>query len=650
ELGEASDVALSSSQSKESRPLRHDDKRPRTRGQAFLRQPLRQRLSADQRELMRRQLFVSSRLQLYHTASRVAALVGGRSQNDGLQVLKVRQGRRRDLIKNSAGALKRKRQQPDEVPTPRWTPGREAKKGGQMLARTPKCDGAEPKFRIWHGRQRSAWHWMDFLWGKRRRPFGHPKSEAISKNANGSVILAFKDEAPQLGSLALGLTWCPSPGTRCTTASHLLVVERARPPPPCRALYRAFYSGPSRSIEEIRAGLLSKNPDLLRTVSGPSRRVPAKGAPGKTLHGFLRGGGKGRPQEGRFLPPTSERGRSSSPAASGVSSSRPIAERGISLAIEHRCNSLVEILNTAIRANALSCFAAKGNTLFGGVKSSTRMKKNHPPTCNASQTARILQRTGNYHSALRMYKSILSEGLKRPPGSYCRRRGRQHPQPAAVITRAGYADDVADGSAIGADLGLSLENRTRPRCDSIPGIIRPSITYASSSGLACWSRRPPVSGCYSFRAGQHLPVPSQGGASKTPSLAEDNIPLDVGVNRRSQGISLLHDGSLLSTAALERADGRADHRGTISETSAPFVADSGRMRVADAPLRTCSDYWRDCGAPPKANPCALLPWALRIGGSRPIRGACAPLMSISVLSYFVTRPAARLILTQLSPH
>uniref|UniRef100_A0A1I8GCY7 RNA-dependent RNA polymerase n=1 Tax=Macrostomum lignano TaxID=282301 RepID=A0A1I8GCY7_9PLAT len=394
--------------------------------------------------------------------------------------------------------------------------------------------------------------------------------------------------------------------------------------------YRAFYSG-SRSIEEIRARLLSKNPDLPQDGIRAFKEVPAKGAPGKTLymgfsaewedalkkddfaayigawkivfHLLLRRRPAGDRRRGTFAnkevdiyliqEPYTRKGKptclppgyqvlylcaNDTPGLSPSDLLKLLTEANLPDSsedlpgIEHRCNSLVEILNTAIRANAPKLFCRKKYSPWWS-QELTRMKKNTRRLQRLANGSNTPEDWENYHSALRMYKSTIRRAKKTTWKAYCAGLEGQHPTARLVRT---------------------LRHDTLAQCNSLLHLDGNYTTSAEGSLNLLFST------CF-----PQVDEPERG--FKTAIPGRDNLPLDVGVNRRSQGIHCFTDGSLFNGRA-GAGEETAEHHVTfcpyfnkarhkylghpqrMDELTTPdnirdlraFVRDSGRMRVADA--------------------------------------------------------------------
>uniref|UniRef100_A0A1I8FF34 Reverse transcriptase domain-containing protein n=1 Tax=Macrostomum lignano TaxID=282301 RepID=A0A1I8FF34_9PLAT len=329
--------------------------------------------------------------------------------------------------------------------------------------------------------------------------------EAI-RNANGSVILAFKDEA---SSSSRWLTW----------------------------RYRAFYSG-SRSIEEIRAGS-SVKPDLPQDGIRAFKEVPAKGAPGKTLYmGFLRGVGRRLKRTIlRYIGAWEDR-------LPLLLRRRPAGDRR---RVQHQLRrspyenrdrlNLKKADWTAPYALTPKLFCRKKYSPWWS-QELTRMKKT-PPTATPRKRLEYSRGLGELHSALRMYKRSIRRAKKNHLEAYCG-AGRATPTARLQYPRAGYLPMTLPRSSADADRHSAQPDAAIRRQGGRLGytawlkISNGRWIYPASSGPVS-IRESHLTSCWSKKAARQRLLRFQGSICRA-------------ITARA---FLLHDGSLFN-GALER--------------------------------------------------------------------------------------------------
>uniref|UniRef100_A0A1I8FBX6 Reverse transcriptase domain-containing protein n=1 Tax=Macrostomum lignano TaxID=282301 RepID=A0A1I8FBX6_9PLAT len=471
------------------------------------------------------------------------------------------------MIKTSAGS-ERKRQQPDERTDPSLDPKRpkEANAGHVRQSGDGSRNLKSACARLAaYADHRPRWkHRLgmidDFLWKKLTTTPRH-QSRGDSKTPTAASYLAFKDEA---SSSRRWLTLVSISWDTCTTA--LPPLGATEPP-----------STPAReSIEEIRARLLSKNPDLPQDGIRAFRRFRQKALRARPCTWFSPRVGR-RPQKDDFAAYMRSVEDRLPPAGSGR---RPAGDSA----------------------------AEERNTLLGGSQELTRYEEKHRATAQrlANANARILPEDWeNYYSALRDVQKYYPRRAKKTTWkAYCAGLEGQHPT-ARLSHRA--------------DLGPSRLERSVDFIRASSGAqyhIYASLIWTSVLG----AEGPARQRLYQLQGSICRAI--TGGAFKTrPSLADDNIPLDVSCERgASQGIHCFTDGSQMFTAALERVLPifhevkicfsrkvctsrmvRADHRGQYPRPPRlrpGLRPDEGRRCLhADT-----ADYWRDWRTAAKANP------------------------------------------------
>uniref|UniRef100_A0A1I8JPS1 Reverse transcriptase domain-containing protein n=1 Tax=Macrostomum lignano TaxID=282301 RepID=A0A1I8JPS1_9PLAT len=472
------------------------------------------------------------------------------------------------MIKTSALALKRKRQAARRAydptpPLPRWTPRGQRR---PMLARTPKwrrsrnlksaC--ARLAVALTTAQMEASIGMIDdFLWENDALDI---KVEGDSKRQRQASSSPSRTKP---SSSSRWLTWCPSPGTPARPASPPMVVERARPPPPCRR-YRAFYFRLEKASRRSAPGSSVKTPTYVRTVSGPSRRFRQKALPARTLYMGFSAEWEDALKKDDFAAYIGAWKivfhlllRRRPAGRSAPSEDLP--------GIEHRCNSLVEILNTPYAANAPKLFCRKKKYSPWWSQELTRHEEKHPPTATPRKRLEYPRGFGrNYHSALRMYKSAIRRAKKTTWKAYCAGLEGQHPTArlvrtlrhdtlAPVFDEPEYVVDDHRPSIRrqGGRLGYTAWGLKISVTKTVAVVFtkRRNITYASLIWTSVLEQKRARQRLYQLQGSICRAI--TGGASRPPSLAETTFRWMSGVNRRSQGIHCFTTARC-STAALER--------------------------------------------------------------------------------------------------